>query len=107
MDTTHLRTEFEKQIADADRKITSAQNTLKQLQEYKTKLLGGIETLDLLEPKDEIDAILKDTIESTIGMILTNQYSDVPATPAPKFSDTFSWICQDNSVVEESSELYG
>ena len=63
--------------------------------------------IDLLEPKDEIDAILKDTIESTIGMILTNQYSDVPATPAPKFSDTFSWICQDNSVVEESSELYG
>ena len=53
MDTTHLRTEFENQIADADRKITSAQNTLKQLQEYKTKLLGGIETLDLLEPKEQ------------------------------------------------------
>ena len=52
MDVTSLRTEFTKQIKDADSKIAAAENSLKQLQDYKTKLLGGMETLDLLEPQD-------------------------------------------------------
>ena len=52
MDVLSLRTEFTKQIKDADAKIAAAENSLKQLQDYKTKLLGGMETLDLLEPQD-------------------------------------------------------
>lgn len=52
MDVLSLRTEFTKQIKDADSKIAAAENSLKQLQDYKTKLLGGMETLDLLEPQD-------------------------------------------------------
>ena len=54
MDSSQLRIEFEKQIKDADAKITAAENNLRQLQDYKTKLIGGMETLDLLDaPKEE------------------------------------------------------
>ncbi len=52
MDPANLRVEFEKQIKDADTKIAAAENTLTQLKEYKTKLLGGLETLDILDPKE-------------------------------------------------------
>ena len=48
MDSSQLRIEFEKQIKDADAKITAAESNLRQLQDYKTKLIGGMETLDLL-----------------------------------------------------------
>lgn len=60
-----LKTEFEKQIKDADSKIAAAENTLKGLQEYKLKLQGGLETLDLLNPP-EAEAV-----------------PSVPAPPAP------------------------
>ena len=54
MDSSQLRIEFEKQIKDADAKIAAAETNLRQLQDYKTKLIGGMETLDLLEaPKEE------------------------------------------------------
>ena len=56
MDSSQLRIEFEKQIKDADAKITAAESNLRQLQDYKTKLIGGMETLDLLEaPKEEVE----------------------------------------------------
>ena len=48
MDSSQLRIEFEKQIKDADAKIAAAETNLRQLQDYKTKLIGGMETLDLL-----------------------------------------------------------
>tara|TARA_Y100001970_G_scaffold208291_1_gene253804 strand:+ start:1942 stop:2124 length:183 start_codon:yes stop_codon:yes gene_type:complete len=54
MDSSQLRIEFEKQIKDADTKIAAAETNLRQLQDYKTKLIGGMETLDLLQaPKEE------------------------------------------------------
>ena len=54
MDASQLRIEFDKQIKDADAKITAAETNLRQLQDYKTKLIGGMETLDLLQaPKEE------------------------------------------------------
>ena len=53
MDPATLRIEFEKQIKDADAKLVEAEKQLAQLKEYKTKLLGGIETLELLNPKTE------------------------------------------------------
>ena len=52
MDPASLRTEFEKQITDADSKIEAAEKTLKGLQEYRLKLQGGMETLELLDPKE-------------------------------------------------------
>ena len=53
MDPADLRLEFEKQVKDADAKILEAEKNLLQLKEYKTKLLGGLETLELLNPKTE------------------------------------------------------
>ena len=54
MDSSQLRIEFEKQIKDADAKIAAAETNLRQLQDYKTKLIGGMETLELLDaPKEE------------------------------------------------------
>ena len=53
MDPAELKLEFEKQVKDADGKIAEAEKNLIQLKEYKTKLLGGLETLELLAPKTE------------------------------------------------------
>ena len=53
MEAADLRVEFEKQVKDADAKIVEAEKNLVQLKEYKTKLLGGLETLELLAPKTE------------------------------------------------------
>ena len=53
MDPASLKLEFDKQVKDADAKIIEAEKQLAQLREYKTKLLGGLETLELLAPKTE------------------------------------------------------
>ena len=53
MDAANLKVEFEKQVKDADGKIAEAEKNLIQLKEYKTKLLGGLETLELLNPKSD------------------------------------------------------
>ena len=53
MDPASLKVEFDKQLKDAEAKIVEAEKNLKQLNEYKTKLLGGLETLALLLPKPE------------------------------------------------------
>ena len=53
MDRNDLKLEFEKQVKDADQKISDAEKNLVQLREYKTKLLGGLETLELLNPASE------------------------------------------------------
>ena len=53
MDAADLKVEFDKQVKDADVKIAEAEKNLTQLKEYKTKLIGGLETLQLLNPKSE------------------------------------------------------
>ena len=53
MDPASLKIEFDKQLKDAEAKLVEAEKNLKQLTEYKTKLLGGLETLELLSPKSE------------------------------------------------------
>ena len=53
MDPASLKIEFDKQVKDADVKIAEAEKQLAQLKEYKTKLLGGLETLELLNPKSD------------------------------------------------------
>jgi len=56
MDTATLRKEFEKQISDADQKVEAAQRSLNQLKEYRLKLQGGMETLELLDGNDTAQA---------------------------------------------------
>ena len=53
MDPASLKLEFDKQVKDADAKIIEAEQNLAKLKEYKIKLLGGLETLELLSPKNE------------------------------------------------------
>ena len=48
-DTTKLRGEFEAQLKDADAKIAKVKEELVRLNEYRTKLQGGLETLGLLD----------------------------------------------------------
>ncbi len=53
MEASTLKLEFQKQLKDAEAKIAEAEKNLKSLNEYKIKLLGGLETLELLNPKSE------------------------------------------------------
>ena len=53
MEAADLKIEFDKQVKDAEVKIAEAEKNLAQLKEYKTKLIGGLETLQLLNPKTE------------------------------------------------------
>ena len=53
MDPSALRIEFEKQLKDSETKIAQAEEQLAKLKEYRLKLQGGVETLDLLVPKNE------------------------------------------------------
>ena len=62
--------------------------------------------IDLLTPTSTVTNILQDTIDGIILSILNNEYGEQPIVPAPKYSETYSWICQDNSVVEEASDDY-
>ena len=69
MDPASLKVEFDKQLKDAEAKIVEAEKNLKQLNEYKIKLLGGLETLELLSPKTE------EQVETSDGL-------PEPTTPA-------------------------
>ena len=55
MDTSNLREEFEKQLKDYEFQIKKGEQELAKLREYKTKLEGGLETLDLLEKQTGSD----------------------------------------------------
>lgn len=54
MDTEELRKNFEEQLVSADRQIAELESNLAKAREYKLKLQGGLETLDLLNPKEEV-----------------------------------------------------
>lgn len=53
MDATTLKSEFEAQMKDVELKLVKTKEELKKLEEYKIKLIGGLETLSLLENKPE------------------------------------------------------
>jgi len=53
MDPTMLRKNFEDQIAQTDSQIKELEQNLVKAKEYRTKLTGGLETLDLLENNSE------------------------------------------------------
>ena len=56
MDPVTLKKNFEEQIASTDKQITELQENLTKAKEYKIKLQGGLETLNLLEEKPAEDA---------------------------------------------------
>ncbi len=60
MDPATLRIEFEKQLKDSETKIAQAEEQLAKLKEYRLKLQGGMETIDLLIPKTEEQVVTSD-----------------------------------------------
>jgi ferritin-like metal-binding protein YciE len=52
MDPAQLKTNFEEQISKTDTQITELETNLAKAKEYKLKLVGGLETLGLLEQED-------------------------------------------------------
>ncbi len=53
MDTSLLRKNFETQLSEIDAKILKIEEELTKAKEYKLKLQGGLETLDLLSKDPE------------------------------------------------------
>ena len=53
MDPAQLKKNFEEQIATTVKQITELETNLTKAKEYKIKLEGGLETLNLLEEKPE------------------------------------------------------
>lgn len=63
-------------------------------QESKT----GIVLLELPDGVlDGVDAL----IDEILCDIQSGKFGKTPTDPAPKYSDDFAWICQDNSIVDE------
>ena len=53
MDPTQLKKNFEEQISQTEKQIKELETNLTKAKEYKLKLVGGLETLNLLEEKPE------------------------------------------------------
>lgn len=49
MAATDLKTNFQNQMKEIEEKILQIQAELKKAEEYKIKLVGGLETLELIE----------------------------------------------------------
>jgi ferritin-like metal-binding protein YciE len=56
MDPAQLKKNFEEQIATTEKQITELETNLLKAKEYKLKLVGGLETLGLLEGEGEAPA---------------------------------------------------
>jgi hypothetical protein len=55
---SQTRSNFENQLKEVDTKIVSVSGELDKLKEYKLKLLGGLETLELISPKESQEEII-------------------------------------------------
>ena len=53
MKSDTLRVNFNNQLKETEGQIAKLKGELEKLEEYKLKLQGGIETLDLLESQEE------------------------------------------------------
>ena len=52
MEASKIRSEFTRQLSDTETKISTTEKSLTELKEYRIKIIGGLETLDLLESPD-------------------------------------------------------
>lgn len=58
-----IKETFEEQLKTVTEKIEELQTELSRLVEYRTKLLGGLETLQLLEEKEGSEEVLQEVLE--------------------------------------------
>ena len=81
--TEELKANFTDQLAQTEKQISELEANLEKAREYKTKLLGGIETLELLTKGDSPENVSGDapdadgntapppgTIEVPVGTIV-------------------------------------
>jgi|TARA_B100000214_G_C23967410_1_gene628457 hypothetical protein len=52
MEASKIRSELTRQLGETETKITTQEKSLTELKEYRIKIIGGLETLDLLESPD-------------------------------------------------------
>lgn len=64
MDPAELKKNFTEQIEKTDAQIRELEQNLEKAKEYKTKLTGGLETIELLNPETKNEAPAADP-EST------------------------------------------
>jgi len=62
MDSIALRQNFNDQLKKVEDQIKSFEFELDKAKEYKLKLIGGLETLNLLEESDENETLINDNI---------------------------------------------
>jgi|TARA_B100001079_G_scaffold241949_1_gene227732 hypothetical protein len=55
MEASKIRTELTRQLGETETKITTTEKSLTELKEYRIKIIGGLETLDLLESPDPVE----------------------------------------------------
>jgi hypothetical protein len=55
MEIEALRKNFEDQLTQAEKQIEELEVNLLKAREYRTKLIGGMETLNLLEDKPAVE----------------------------------------------------
>lgn len=60
MDTETLKKNFEDQLAAAEKQIAELSDNLEKAKEYKLKLQGGLETLALLDQKEETTEVVEE-----------------------------------------------
>jgi hypothetical protein len=53
MDTATLKENFQNQFKDIEEKISKLQEELEKAKEYRLKLQGGMETLELISSQEE------------------------------------------------------
>lgn len=78
MDTVALKENFQNQLKEIDEKIEQIQGELLKAKEYKTKLLGGLETLELLSSQETLEPPIPDSyvppvVEGTNGTTVTKK----------------------------------
>ena len=63
MDAVTLRQNFQNQLKDVEEKISKLSEELENAKEYKLKLQGGMETLDLLEQEQPTETVETEVVE--------------------------------------------
>ena len=61
MDTTELRQNFTSQLSNVEDSIVKLEEDLAKAKEYRFKLQGGLETLDLLNPPQPPEETTEET----------------------------------------------
>ena len=68
-DTAALRENFENQLKNINEQIAKLEEDLTKAKEYRTKLQGGLETLQILDPKAEEETPAEETAISETEIV--------------------------------------